>query len=203
MTELWRSGLSVGKAIVAMVVSALVVLAILERTDEQTIAQIAGQPYARLEILPESIYQSSASTESGEVSHRLYFALRITDKRTSCDQVQITIRLQMFGADLPLVSRIYPARQVASPGTPTIADNIAVPLKKPLDLGKYILNFESRCFVRQDNTLSPFGTSATAEPQCFEVRSERARFDTVDMTVPIVCPVPPALRQTGEATSGL
>lgn len=201
--EIRHAAWHIGRAVVVMVIAALVVIEVLKRTDEGTIAQIAGQPYAQLEILPDSIYQSSASTEGGGVAHRLYFAVKITDKRTTCEQVQITIRLQMLGAELPLVSRIYPARQVASPGTPTIADNIAIPLKEPLALGKYILNFDSRCFVMREGTLSPFGAAASAQPQCFEVRSERLRFDTVEMTAPIACPVPPALRQAGEATSGL
>ena len=145
----------------------------LVRTDTGRIAEQVNEPYAIIEIVPESLQENWVT--QGEGNRGLWvlaYATRVIEKQINCDEILIKRRLERLGDPRPVAENSIPTKPVVPlTNAPLIATGQALILPSMLTPADYVFLLEVTCFQRNSATgvLGPVAPAAQAPPLCFRV----------------------------------
>lgn len=163
-------------------VVAVIVAAILYRTDPGRIVQTATKPYMTMLIQPDSLHQHQIddTTQWG-----LFYTLE-TLKQNTCHEVLVERFLHRIGEPFPLASNRDISGEIVAPGdTERLTHGLHVRIPHALAPGDYFLLLRSTCYVTDDEGVK----TALAPPAeafvCFRVPPITDRSEEMQRLQPV------------------
>jgi len=171
MMALTRRKVELTKNILVCLAVAAVVASVLYRTDRERIASQVAEPYARIEIIPDSIEQRPIE---GSTQWGLFYDLRSL-KTTECDEVVVERLVQVIGSAFPVAnSREITGELVKAGPDERITSGLHVALTGPLAPGNYFMLLRATCFQNDPEAPGRRALSPPAEAfVCFSVPGVR------------------------------
>ena len=155
---------------VAFIVAAIVAF-FMWRTGSDRILQISSEPYAVIEVVPESLSMARLVDEEERDHWLITYDLRVVSKRLPCSEILITRRLDRIGESTTAAINIVPSRPLAQVSSkPALIAGQAMQLSRPLPPGSYVIMIEILCFQEDgEGILVASSPPARSAPVCFQI----------------------------------
>lgn len=124
------------------------VVFLLWRTDRERLVEIAIEPYAAMEIIPESLEHAPIADSNGEWG--LFFGARVL-KNQSCEEIIVERFVHRMGEAAALATNRDISAETVKPSPDTqIVPGLHAKLTKPLEPGDYFFLLRSTCYVADE-----------------------------------------------------